>query len=133
MTKADDLRVMRERRFQKAKLAKPAKSSRGGAEGRAIAVTATLSKKGSLGKAEAGIEPGPRETVNWGDKVVEFATAVLHGDEEHKKWLLSAAASFVDGKPFPKAKKSVAKCTVCEARRQAKSASMAKWRASKTP
>lgn len=33
--------------------------------------------------------------------VIKFALAVLHGDDEHKAWLLEAARAFVDRKPLP--------------------------------
>lgn len=36
------------------------------------------------------------------DEVVEFAKAVLHGDEEHQAWLTEAAECWVAGKPLPK-------------------------------
>lgn len=37
-----------------------------------------------------------------GDKsVIAFATAVLHGDDEHRAWLLEAASAFVAGTPLP--------------------------------
>jgi hypothetical protein len=32
----------------------------------------------------------------------EFATAILHGDQAHKDWLLDAAEAFVAGKSVPK-------------------------------
>lgn len=35
------------------------------------------------------------------NKVKEFATAILHGDEVHKEWLLEAADKFVKGEPVP--------------------------------
>lgn len=37
----------------------------------------------------------------WQSKVIEFARAVLHGDDEHRKWLLEAADAFVNGRPLP--------------------------------
>jgi len=33
--------------------------------------------------------------------VMEFAKAILHGDEEHKEWLLEAAESFIKGQEIP--------------------------------
>jgi hypothetical protein len=87
VTRQDELRAMRERKF-----AKSAKISRGSTEGRAMVVTATLSKKDIPAKAEAGIKPSPREAKKKEPKYV---------------------------------------CPVCEARRLAKRASMAKWRAKK--
>jgi hypothetical protein len=86
VTRQDELRAMRERKF-----AKSAKTSRGSTEGRAMVVTATLSKKDIPAKAEAGIKPSPREP------------------KKEPKYV----------------------CPVCEARRLAKRASMAKWRAKK--
>lgn len=35
------------------------------------------------------------------DPVRVFAKAVLHGDDEHKAWLLEAAEAFIAGKPLP--------------------------------
>jgi hypothetical protein len=35
------------------------------------------------------------------EPVRAFAKAVLHGDDEHKAWLLEAAEAFIDGKPLP--------------------------------
>jgi hypothetical protein len=32
--------------------------------------------------------------------VMEFATAILHGDEKHRAWLIAAARDFLDGKPI---------------------------------
>ncbi len=34
-------------------------------------------------------------------EVLEFAKAILHGDEVHRAWLLEAAEAFVSGKPLP--------------------------------
>jgi len=36
-----------------------------------------------------------------GGEVLKFAQAVLHGDDEHRKWLLDAALAFVAGEPLP--------------------------------
>lgn len=33
--------------------------------------------------------------------VLAFAKAILHGDEEHRSWLMEAAYCFVNGKPMP--------------------------------
>ena len=33
--------------------------------------------------------------------VQRFAEAILHGDNDHRAWLLNAAKAFVDGKPIP--------------------------------
>jgi hypothetical protein len=33
--------------------------------------------------------------------VMQFAKAVLHGNEEHREWLLEAAQCFIEGKPLP--------------------------------
>ena len=35
------------------------------------------------------------------DAVIEFANAILHGDEKHKAWLLAAAKAFTEGKRIP--------------------------------
>jgi hypothetical protein len=35
------------------------------------------------------------------EPVRAFAKAVLHGDDEHKAWLLEAAEAFIDRKPLP--------------------------------
>jgi hypothetical protein len=35
------------------------------------------------------------------EPVRAFAKAVLHGDNEHKAWLLEAAEAFIEGKPLP--------------------------------
>jgi hypothetical protein len=32
---------------------------------------------------------------------IAFARAVLHGDEEHRAWLMEAAEAFVEGRPLP--------------------------------
>jgi hypothetical protein len=34
-------------------------------------------------------------------EVRAFAKAVLHGDDEHKAWLLEAAEAFIAGEPLP--------------------------------
>src|SRR3712207_4499958 len=41
-----------------------------------------------------------------GDAVREFAQAALHGDDEHRAWLMEAAEAFVAGKPVPPARGS---------------------------
>lgn len=33
--------------------------------------------------------------------VMQFAKAILHGDEEHQAWLLEAAENFIKGKKIP--------------------------------
>lgn len=33
--------------------------------------------------------------------VLRFAKAILHGDEEHRAWLLEAADAFCQDKPIP--------------------------------
>lgn len=37
----------------------------------------------------------------WAVAVHNFARAILHGDEEHRAWLLDAADAFVDGRALP--------------------------------
>ncbi len=60
----------------------------------------------------------------------EFATAILHGDQAHKDWLLDAAEAFVAGKRVPKPPKLTGDeivrrfapqgaCTQCDRRRKA--------------
>ena len=39
-------------------------------------------------------------------EVERFARAALHGDDEHKEWLLEAAREFVAGRPVPPARGS---------------------------
>lgn len=33
--------------------------------------------------------------------VLEFAKAILHGDEDHRAWLMEAAQAYLDGKKLP--------------------------------
>lgn len=153
MSKADELRAMRERRSGAA--ANPAKTSRGGGEsnerasrpataadeqrrtaaqyGVGTAVVRIPKAKANVSglRPKAGVATSPRET--WGAKVIEFATAILYGDSEHRKWLLEASDAFAAGRPLPvlRPRPKSNDCPVCVARRQAKSASMAKWRAKK--
>jgi hypothetical protein len=35
--------------------------------------------------------------------ITAFATAILHGDDVHRKWLMDAAQAFIDGIPIPAA------------------------------
>lgn len=42
--------------------------------------------------------------MEWQEKVREFARAILHGDDEHRAWLLEAAEEFVIGNPPPAAR-----------------------------
>jgi hypothetical protein len=39
-----------------------------------------------------------REQAN---KITSFAKAILHGDDEHQRWLTEAAAAFNEGEPLP--------------------------------
>jgi hypothetical protein len=32
----------------------------------------------------------------------EFARAILHGDADHRQWLLDAAEAFIEGRPIPR-------------------------------
>lgn len=46
-----------------------------------------------------------RETPpRWQPFVIAFARAILHGDMEHRGWLLEAADAFVAGMPIPEAR-----------------------------
>jgi len=36
-----------------------------------------------------------------GEPVLDFAEAIMHGSEEHRSWLLTAAMDFIEGKPVP--------------------------------
>jgi hypothetical protein len=36
--------------------------------------------------------------------VERFAIAILHGDDEHREWLLEAAREFIAGRPIPPAR-----------------------------
>lgn len=33
--------------------------------------------------------------------ILEFTNLILHGDEEHRRWLMEAANAYLDGKPMP--------------------------------
>lgn len=50
--------------------------------------------------------PDPQSLADWreafaDEAVREFATAILHGDDEHRAWLLEAAEAFIAGHPLP--------------------------------
>jgi hypothetical protein len=51
--------------------------------------------------------------------ITQFANRILHGDDEHKAWLLEAASAFVHGRPLPAPR---GKGTHPEARNEAPSA-----------
>lgn len=140
MSKADELRALRESRF--GTVAKPAKSSRGAkastrksvaGEGGAqmplsvetdpatggTARKASMARSTKLDKPQPGKEhrPGPRETDLAGRV---RALAGIHPDlNEAARELLNKVADVLSGDG----------CPLCMARRQAKRASMAKWRA----
>lgn len=42
------------------------------------------------------------EKEDWRLKVLHFANAILHGDDEHRAWLIDAADAFVKGSTVPK-------------------------------
>ena len=33
--------------------------------------------------------------------VMTFANSILHGDEQHRQWLIDAAESFINNQPLP--------------------------------
>lgn len=35
------------------------------------------------------------------DAVLEFASSILHGSDEHREWLLEAAQAFTEGREIP--------------------------------
>jgi hypothetical protein len=45
--------------------------------------------------------PAPAGELAIKARVAEFAQAILHGDDEHRGWLLEAADAFNEGKPLP--------------------------------
>lgn len=40
-------------------------------------------------------------TYEQGQRIREFAEAIMHGDDEHQSWLRDAAEAFVLGQPVP--------------------------------
>ncbi len=40
-------------------------------------------------------------SADWQTKILEFANAILHGDNEHRVWLLNAASKFNAGLEIP--------------------------------
>lgn len=43
------------------------------------------------------------------DAVINFARAILHGDEMHRQWLQDAATAFIAGEPLPSPRSSAAR------------------------
>ncbi len=42
-----------------------------------------------------------RATAETAPKVLDFARAILHGDEVHRAWLLEAADAYENGRDIP--------------------------------
>lgn len=43
----------------------------------------------------------PLKTLYRNTGIRQFALAILHGDNDHREWLLEAAEAFITGKPMP--------------------------------
>lgn len=61
---------------------------------KALGLVAEAEKRGYL----QGVKDARAGTVTAANDVMDFARAILHGDEQHRKWLLEAAAAWQDGK-----------------------------------
>jgi len=47
-------------------------------------------------------------------RVEDFAEAILHGDEQHRAWLLEAAEAFNTGEPLPEPKTTATQVRINE-------------------
>ena len=61
----------------------------------------TVRSADPLCQVSASAPASGAERMTAGESVTRFVRAVLHGDDEHRVWLMEAAECFVAGKPLP--------------------------------